>query len=164
MEEADKYTRSAGCVVNSGGTQFSQSGTQATTDCDAFVNSNSGCGVGSNNPNSYGTGFNGAGGGVYATQITNTSISIWYFPRSQIPGNLQDPTTWGTPQANFEGCDIATYFSNLQLVFDDTFCGDWAGSVFPYDSTCAPLDGNGCIDYVANNPGAFADSWVHVLI
>lgn len=43
-------------------------------------------------------------------------------------------------------------------MFDDTFCGDWAGAVFPYDATCAPLDAKGCVDYVANNPGAFVDA------
>jgi hypothetical protein len=30
--------------------------------------------------------------------------------------------------------------------------------VWPYDATCAPKDANGCVDFVAKNPGAFEDS------
>jgi hypothetical protein len=122
------------------------------------VNGNSGCGVTAPSSTSYGTGFNNIDGGIYATQITPTSISIWFFPRNAIPTNLQDPTTWGAPQANFQGCDVQSHFSNLQLVFDTTFCGDWAGNVWPYDATCAPKDANGCVDFVAKNPGAYEDS------
>ncbi|KAH8762684.1 beta-1,3-1,4-glucanase, partial [Hyaloscypha sp. PMI_1271] len=147
---------SPGCVVNSGSWE---SGSHTTTNCDTSVNYNSGCGVTSGDSRSYGSGFNKAGGGVYATQITPTSVSIWFFPRNSIPSNLQDPATWGAPQANFVGCDVQAHFSNLQLVFDTTFCGDWASAVWPYDASCAPLDRNGCVDFVAKNPAAFAESY-----
>jgi hypothetical protein len=43
-------------------------------------------------------------------------------------------------------------------VFDNTFCGDWAGSVWPFDRTCAPLGMDGCVDFVAGNPGVFVES------
>jgi hypothetical protein len=56
------------------------------------------------------------------------------------------------------GCDVAAHFQSLQLVFDDTFCGDWGGAVWAYDGVCAPKDRSGCVDFVANNPGAFVDS------
>ncbi|PMD47868.1 glycoside hydrolase family 16 protein [Hyaloscypha variabilis F] len=147
---------SPGCSVDS---NIGQLGSQATTVCDTSVNSNSGCGVDSSDPRSYGTSFNTAGGGIYATQITPTSISIWFFPRTSIPSNLHDPATWGLPQAAFSGCDIESHFSNLSLVFDTTFCGDWAGAVWNMDEMCAKLDSEGCVDFVAGNPGAFGEAY-----
>ncbi|KAN0104960.1 glycoside hydrolase family 16 protein [Hyaloscypha variabilis] len=147
---------SPGCTVDS---NVGQLGSQATTVCDTSVNSNSGCGVDSSDPRSYGTSFNTAGGGIYATQITPTSISIWFFPRTSIPSNLHDPATWGLPQAAFSGCDIESHFSNLSLVFDTTFCGDWAGAVWNMDEMCAKLDSEGCVDFVAGNPGAFGEAF-----
>jgi hypothetical protein len=74
---------------------------------------------------------------------------------------LKDPTGWGIPAARFEGsgCDVEEHFKELKLVFDDTFCGDWAGAAWPSDVTCAPLDEKGCVDFVAKNPGAFVENY-----
>lgn len=43
-------------------------------------------------------------------------------------------------------------------VFDTTFCGDWAGSVWSQSNTCSALAPT-CEDYVQNNPGAFAEAF-----
>jgi len=49
----------------------------------------------------------------------------------------------------------ASHFSNMNLVFDLTFCGDWAGNVFA--SQC-PGKGS-CNSYVQNNPKDFTEAY-----
>ena len=69
---------------------------------------------------SYGTPFNIQNGGVFATEWTSSGIKIWHFQRNQIPGDIQNgnpnPAGWGTPAANFAGCNFDAYFKNLQIV------------------------------------------------
>ncbi|KAJ0421848.1 concanavalin A-like lectin/glucanase domain-containing protein [Aspergillus carlsbadensis] len=121
-----------------------------------------GCGIQATSSNSYGAGFNSAGGGVYATEWTGNAISIWFFPRSSIPGDISsgnpNPSSWGIPPvARFAGsCDIDSHFTNMQIIFDITFCGDWAGNVWGSD----PCSAHGsCQNYVANNPSAFSQTY-----
>jgi hypothetical protein len=52
-----------------------QSGTTEEIDC----STDQGCLVKENKPNSYGTDFAAAGGGVFAIQIDGTGIFIWFF-------------------------------------------------------------------------------------
>lgn len=58
-----------------------------------------------------------SGGGVIATLFTEDEISIWFFPRAEIPDNIlqgaPDRSTWGTPTATWpkSSCDIAHMFS-----------------------------------------------------
>ncbi|KAH0282616.1 endo-1,3(4)-beta-glucanase, partial [Aureobasidium sp. EXF-3399] len=136
---------------------------------DCYVNAadqtnNLGCQISTNQYNTYGDGFNNVGGGVYAMEWTDEAISIWFFQRGAIPSNVlssnpQPDYTWGTPLSQFTGCcDIPEFFSDNQIVFDVTFCGDWAGSVWSSDSTCSALSGS-CTDYVANNPQAFNNAY-----
>ncbi len=71
--------------------------------------------------NTYGSGFNAIGGGVYATQWNSAAISIWFFPRDSIPSNIQsanpDPSTWGKPLSQFSGaCNIDNYIHSQQIV------------------------------------------------
>ena len=49
------------------------------------------------------------------------------------------------------------HFKNLKIVFDTTFCGDWAGNTWN-ESSCASLAPT-CEEYVAKNPQAFKDSY-----
>lgn len=150
---------SAGCTINTAG---SQSGTTLLqSDCNAN-NGNDGCGVTTTVANSYGDGFNNVGGGVYAMQWESSGIYVWFWPRGQIPADITNgaPVTgnWGLPIVAFNGgsgCTIDNSFQNENIVFDTTFCGDWAGSVF---SQQCPSDGS-CTDYVAQNPGAFAPAY-----
>jgi hypothetical protein len=43
-------------------------------------------------------------------------------------------------------------------VFDTTFCGDWAGSVWSGDAVCAS-EAPSCQSFVQNNPSAFTDAY-----
>lgn len=107
---------SPGCVPTYSG----QSGTHVSeADCGAGGGFN-GCGVQSNSATSYGTAFNARGGGVYATLWTSSGIKVWYFPSDSVPSNIRsgnpDPNSWGTPQANFAGCNFDAKFSNMNIV------------------------------------------------
>lgn len=114
------HTNHDGCTVNNSGF----SGILDRHSCYIFSTGPAGaggCSILDSNPESYGGIFNGAGGGVYATEWTSDFIRVWRFPRSKIPGNLQsgspDPSTWGTPVASFSGgCNIDAQFNNLHLV------------------------------------------------
>jgi len=142
-----------------------QLGAFQSDNCDTTINFNSGCGTTAATSNTYGEGFNGAGGGVFATEWTSEYIRIWHFqfglvPQDIIDGN-PDPSTWGLPQANFQGdCVIYDHFADHKIIFDTTFCGDWAGNQFASDQICGLLAGGSCKDYVANNPKDFIDTYV----
>ena len=66
----------AGCTQPQGVTQ---TGNQATTNCDYSQNGNSGCIVQDSNTASYGAAFAQAGGGVWVTEFAETGINIWFF-------------------------------------------------------------------------------------
>ncbi|GAB7363535.1 hypothetical protein MBLNU230_g3803t1 [Neophaeotheca triangularis] len=123
---------------------------------------NAGCSIGFFEDNSYGDEFNQNGGGIYATEWTDDYISVWFFPRGDIPydviGESPDPSTWGQPQARFEGnCDIPDKIYQQKLVFTNTFCGDWAGNVWPTSSCASRADT--CQSFVENNPEAFENAF-----
>ncbi|KGO66225.1 Concanavalin A-like lectin/glucanase, subgroup [Penicillium italicum] len=154
----------AGCTINNSGF----TGTFLTGNCDVQApgqSANSGCAIQNDNTQSYGTGFNNVGGGIYATEWTGSAISVWFFPSYAVPGDISsgnpNPAGWGTPTARFAGnCDINSHFNNLQIVFDITFCGDWAGSVWG-SSSCASRAGS-CVDYVQYDPAAFQETYWRV--
>jgi hypothetical protein len=116
--------------------------------------------------NAYGTSFNNNGGGVYATQWESSGIYVWFWDHNSVPADIAsgnpDTTTWGTPVVAFNGgsgCNIDSFFNSQQIVFDTTFCGQWAGAV--WGDSCSSL-ADTCVDYVANNPTAFAQSYWEV--
>ncbi|KIH86601.1 hypothetical protein SPBR_08567 [Sporothrix brasiliensis 5110] len=154
-----------GCTMSSSG---SSSGTKfsngaSTVDCGANGGFE-GCSLSTTNTNAYGPAFNENGGGVYVMELTSQAISVWFFARntaqaaSIVSDATPDTSTFGTPMAKFTGCDIDHYFSAQQIVFDTTFCGDWAGKVWDQDSTCAPLAST-CEAYVKQNTAAFVDAY-----
>jgi len=155
---------SSGCSISSNSSAMT--GELVTDNCDVAAPnqlSNQGCSIESGNTNSYGDGFNAIGGGVYATEWTSSGISVWFFPRGAIPADLSsgtpEPSSWGLPTANFAGaCDWDEKVVNQQIVFDITFCGDWAGNDFLTDATCSSKAST-CQDFVQNNPEAFAESF-----
>jgi hypothetical protein len=159
--QATLHTK-AGCTM--AGISRTETGTVTTTNCDvnaAGQSSNAGCGVMSTNSQSYGAGFNGINGGVYATSFTSTGINVWFFPRSSIPSditsNSPNPSGWGSPMASFPfsaSTCTTSYFQNLQIVINLTFCGDWAGNV--YSTSGCPST---CNAYVQNNPSAFNEAY-----
>jgi hypothetical protein len=96
-------------------------------------------------------------------QWESSGVYVWFFPRGSVPADIESgaPRTanWGLPTAAFNGgsgCQINKYFANMNIVFDTTFCGDWAGSVWS-NGACASK--GSCVSYVANNPQAFVDSY-----
>ena len=153
------------------GCQMSNEGSLSTTslketNCNAG-NGNLGCGQDTSDNQNYGDGFNAIGGGVYAMEWTSDHIAVWFFPRGQIPQDITseapNPSGWSTPTARFaggSGCNIDSHFMNHNLVFDTTFCGDWAGSpdVWNSNAECSALAST-CQEYVQNNPGAFAEAY-----
>lgn len=150
---------SATCTMSTAG---SVGGTLADSNCNAG-NGNNGCSQSTTTANNYGDGFNAIGGGVYAMEWTSSAISVYFFPRNAIPGDITagkpTPSSWGAPQARFSGggCNIDDHFKNQNIVFDTTFCGDWAGNVWNTGS-CASKAAT-CQDYVANNPSAFTSAY-----
>ncbi|KAH9826274.1 glycoside hydrolase family 16 protein, partial [Teratosphaeria destructans] len=141
------------------------SGSLVTDNCyvdAAGQSANAGCQITTSNTQTYGAGFNSNNGGVYATEWTDSAISIYFFPRGSIPSDITsgslDPSSWGTPLASFHGgCDIASNFTDMQIVFDTTFCGDWAGAVWSSGS-CAS-QASTCNSFVENNPSAFTGAY-----
>jgi hypothetical protein len=112
--------------------------------------------------NSFGPGFNSNGGGVYAYLWTNDHISVWFWPRQQIPANITngapDPSAWGLPVSYFQlGAECsANHFTQHNLIINTTFCGDWAGAVFNGPTGAGSA---ACINYVQNNPAEFANAY-----
>lgn len=106
--------------------------------CDAFYNSNVGCGIQDPSTRSYGQGFNSAGGGVWATVWNEDGISIYFFTRGNIPADITsqspNPQRWGKPRAFFsnDDCTIKNFFGDQTIVINTTLCGDWAGSTYPH--------------------------------
>ena len=69
------------------------------------------------------------------------------------------PDSWGLPYARFEIGDncSADHFVSHNIIFDTTFCGDWAGNTFQ-DSVCSSA-GMSCESFVANNPSEFSEAY-----
>ena len=153
----------AGCEISNTG----MTGTVNTTNCDTNAPNqakNAGCSVRSQSTNNFGAGFNSIGGGVYATEWTSDAISIWFFPRSGIPSDITslapNPSGWGTPLAKFAGsCNIDQHFQNMNMVFDTTFCGQWAGADDVWAaSSCSSMTST-CNAHVQLMPSAFTEAY-----
>lgn len=106
-------------------------------DCNGLINFNAGCGVTDWSRASYGPYFDAQGGGVFVMKFDENSISVWSFYRAAIPKDLlngtPNPSSWSTPSATLDsaGCNpISQYFNKQSVVFDITFCGDWAGNSY----------------------------------
>lgn len=154
-----------GCQIGQDTSQFA--GSLHTGNCDVAAEgqpANTGCSIEHPSTQSYGAGLNAIGGGVYATQWTADAISIYYFPRDSVPadvlGDSPNPSGWGKPAAKFNGgCDIAQTFKQQQIVFDTTFCGQWAGSQGVWDSSSCSRKASTCVDFVRDNPQAFSEAY-----
>ncbi|KAF2435695.1 hypothetical protein EJ08DRAFT_285652 [Tothia fuscella] len=166
MNSMTLHTR-PGCSISSQG-KFS--GKVKTKNCDINApgqGMNVGCGISAGDVSTYGDGFNNAGGGIYATEWTAEAITIHHFERSKIPADIQsgnpDPASWGAPLAVFSGCNFPDVIRNQTIIFDTTFCGQWAGqqSVWESDPVCSKKAAT-CQDYVSNNPADFAQAFWQV--
>ncbi|TBU46576.1 concanavalin A-like lectin/glucanase domain-containing protein [Dichomitus squalens] len=145
------------------------------TNCAAAETGNAGCGMTATQSNTYGVGFNSNGGGVYAMQWVDSGISVWFFPRNNIPSDISagSPTgnSWGTPMAFWPAtdCEPSKFFNAHSAIFDTTLCGDWAGNVWNdagapgQEQSCATRVGvSTCEEFVQNNGAAFADAYWEV--
>ncbi|KAI1637988.1 glycoside hydrolase family 16 protein [Biscogniauxia mediterranea] len=164
IEGVNMATNTTYTLHTSAGCAFSQD-SFSSGNCNAPGTGTLGCGAPSQDTRTFGDGFNEMGGGVFAVEWTSQAIKIFFFPRTgpmpaDIAGDAPDPGAWGAPAASFSGgaCDIDQHFQDHQLVFDTTFCGDWAGKVFSDDPVCSAKAAT-CQDYVANNPDDFRDSY-----
>lgn len=98
-------------------------------------------------------------GGVYATELDPDGghIRVWFWKSGSEPDDVHgcnpDPDSWGTPYAYFSlGSECpSSHFSDMQIIFDLTFCGDWDEYTYP---TCAAKHGfpSTCTEFVANYP------------
>ncbi|XXQ32070.1 GH16 domain-containing protein [Plasmodiophora brassicae] len=119
-------------------------------------------------PGAYGADFNANGGGVYATLWDAAGIVTWFFPRGAIPddivGNAPRPDLWPIPMANltFGRTCSPTRFANMQIVFDLTFCGNYAGDPSIWASSGCVQQAPDCATFVRNNPARFAEAYFAV--
>ncbi|GAA6034149.1 hypothetical protein JCM8097_000720, partial [Rhodosporidiobolus ruineniae] len=159
----------SGCSRNTAipitGTWSGKTSSCATTD-------GSGCTVTDSDPASFGSGFNAAGGGVFAVQIAETGISIWRWKRANVPADVvvgsPRPQSWGTPVAAWDGstCDTRTYFSELWITLNISICGRMAGKQATWQSASASgaqcyAKYPTCADAV-RDPAAFAEAYFEV--
>lgn len=161
----------AGAVINKPTSSKSRAaqvftGSILTTNCDVNApdqSKNAGCAITDDSGLTFGTDFNAQGGGVVATEWTSEFIKIWMFPRGRFPSDISssqpNPSqNWGPPTSMFSGdFNMDDHFKNLKIVFDTTFCGDWAGNTWS-TSSCASLAPT-CEEYVSNNPSAFKEAY-----
>ncbi|CBX95474.1 hypothetical protein IAQ61_004299 [Plenodomus lingam] len=154
-----------GCKIGEDRTVFS--GTVDSQNCDINAegqSKNKGCTIKHPSTQSYGEGLNAIGGGVYAVDWTDQAISVYFFPRNSIPedvlGASPNPSGWGKPAAKFTGgCNIPQFIKQQQIVFDTTFCGEWAGADAVWGASSCAQKAPKCVDYVRDNPTAFKEAY-----
>lgn len=155
---------SAGCVMKSVGALNSSKLNDGNCNKEKGYE---GCGYDTADPLSYGSEFNRVGGGVYALEWTSKVIRVFFFPRHLIPADVRgespspNPDQWGLPVAAFaggEGCDIDQHFKDHRIVFDTTFCGQWAGEVWETIGECRSV-GKTCMEYVKGNPEVYKEAF-----
>jgi hypothetical protein len=165
------------CVTNNASSSFL--GNLLATNCSAYANGNAGCSIMApeNATLNYGngetcthptagTGFNEQGGAVYVILWNGSGIDIYMFPHEYVPSDISsgnpNPASWTVqPLAHFggSGCDFNAVFTDLNIVINTDFCGQWAGQVWE-GSQCQKTTGAATCDaYVAANPSAFKDAY-----
>ncbi|KDQ60269.1 glycoside hydrolase family 16 protein [Jaapia argillacea MUCL 33604] len=151
-----------GCTISPAVNSTLELGNIGSTDC----STGSGCVIGESKANSYGTTFNTAGGGVWATSFDLTGIYMWFWSRADIPASITSLTStsplgsiadWGTPSMVWpsSSCNMPTFFGEQQIILDITLCGVWAGVPGIYQSTCAGVGTTGiCYNDSVIGPGS----------
>lgn len=116
---ATQYTlhTANGCTLQ---TPMKASGQVLTTDCYAYANFNTGCGVKERRSGSFGPSFNKNGGGVFATLWTDEGIKMFFWSRKNVPKDVKamkpNPATWGTPAAFFSTATCSASFFKPQTI------------------------------------------------
>ena len=137
-------------------------GSPLQLNCYSTQGADAGCGIKDTATTSFGPGFNAAQGGVYAMLWdTEKGVSMWNFPRDQIPQDITDakpqPATWGVAAGYWpaSSCDIADNFVDHVMVIDTTICGNWAAGA--YGASGCP---GTCQQSVANASNFVDAKWV----
>ncbi|KAK4545367.1 hypothetical protein LTR36_003547 [Oleoguttula mirabilis] len=144
-----------------------ESGTVLEKNCWNETESNAGCGV-QGAQDTFGEAFNDNGGGVYALELRDAGIRIWFWARGSIPSDIPtdvtdttapDPSTWGEALADFPAtdCDISSHFKNQSIIANIDLCGSWAGatSVYSDEDSCPGT----CESFVTTNATAFETAY-----
>jgi len=128
-----------------------------------------GCAARNTAAGAYGKAFNAQGGGVVVMEWSSNFIKMWNFPPNKVPQTIKDgapdASTFGTPAFTTEGGTGTTagFFKDHQIIFDTTFCGNYAGQDYFWQQTSCykanPTKYAKCADYVAANPAAFANAY-----
>ncbi|KAF9012591.1 concanavalin A-like lectin/glucanase domain-containing protein [Cyathus striatus] len=137
----------AGCVGPNPNTNQNSLSIVNTTDCKG--DHGQGCIVTDAGHPSYGPDFNNNGGGVFITEFAHSGISIWFFPRPNVPhsilsgSNTIDTSTLGIPAGNWPASScgrngFAGFFEPQSIVFHIVLCGSFGR--WAYNKTCAPGD------------------------
>ncbi|KAG1746159.1 glycoside hydrolase family 16 protein [Suillus lakei] len=150
----------------------SQKGMTKSTSCDTSVNFNQGCGVAFPEEDSYGASFNAGGGGFYIMEKSSKKgVSVWFKSRNSLPllGDelILDLMLLSTPDAYFpmqdespdNNCNYSKHFDAHNIVFDLTFCGDWAGSESVWNASTCAAKASTCKSFVDNNPHEFTEAY-----
>ncbi|BGO91448.1 hypothetical protein NBRC10512_003108 [Rhodotorula toruloides] len=156
----------AGCYAANSTVNVTATGDMTFNNCDYTVAANHGCTFQDARNASYGADFAAAGGGIYAAEFSSDAISVWFFPRAEIPADLRsvngppDPSSWGIPMAYYpsSACNINQYFAPQQITINIALCGDWAGQPGVFSPTCGT--GN-CADYILD-PSHFDTAYFEI--
>lgn len=125
---------------------------------------NQGCGFTEPSATSF-QNANQANGGIWAMQWNSQGISVWWWGGSNkapadVFGANPNPAGWGPPSMNVpngNNCNIDQHFKSHNIIFDWTFCGDWAGNADVWaQSGCSSSKFPTCQSYVQGNPSAYA--------
>ena len=137
------------------------------TDCGDSANA--GCIIRDPRTTSFGAGFNSNGGGVWVTEFASDAINIWFFPRPEVPADLQgngttiDTATLGNPVAKYGGstCNIGQFFQPQSIVIQVTLCGVFARPTF--NDTCPGTRENSCyLDWVIGPASNYTEAYFEI--
>ncbi|KIJ45089.1 glycoside hydrolase family 16 protein [Sphaerobolus stellatus SS14] len=166
-----------GCMISNSEAANGATGTLVGgSNCASAESNNGGCGQQATSlSNTYGPPFNSNGGGVYAMVWDDTGISVFFFPRNNIPvditGLKPQPQNWGVPFARWPttNCTTSQFFNVHSAIFDTTLCGDWAGNVWNtaqspgQEQSCAQRTGfQTCAQFVQNSGASFDQAYWEV--
>ncbi|KAI6353992.1 hypothetical protein MCOR25_008813 [Pyricularia grisea] len=149
---------SGGCSME--GVRRIMTGAAAKADCYSGGEDNTGCNVRGDGNDTFGSGFNKAGGGLLAVELRDEGIRTWQFTRAKVPADVEvgtpDPSGWGPAMADFPSteCNIGEHFRNQSIILNISLCGDWGDKA--YAGSGCPMN---CSDFVATNPSAFTDAF-----
>ncbi|KAF8998142.1 hypothetical protein BDQ17DRAFT_1428632 [Cyathus striatus] len=134
------------CNASSSNSNQNQASIVNTTDCSG----SEGCITTNAGFPSFGPEFNSAGGGVYITEFAFNGISIWFFPRNNIPPN------WAPSICGLE--DFTQVFLPQSLAIEIALCDDLSNA--RYNQTCSP--GNCQKETAFGNGSNFSEAYFEI--